>query len=62
MPIANAASPAASTIGMTSGLFTSRTARSRITPNARAGSQCFSASALDQAPIVSRWTSTREAT
>ena len=62
MPIANSASPAASTIGMTNGFFTSRTARSRITPNTKAGSQCLSSSERSMSSIVRRCTSTPEAT
>ena len=62
MPIANSANPTASTIGMTSGFFTSRTARNMITPNARAGSQCVSVSRSVMDPNVPRCTSTPEAT
>ena len=57
MPIANTTSPIPSTIGMTSGFFTSRTANSRIRPNASAVSECLSASEWSMSPIVRRWTS-----
>ena len=47
---------------MTSGFFSHRTAKSKITPNANAGSQCLSDSAPRMSPIVRRCTSTPEAT
>ncbi len=53
MPIANSTSPIPSTIGITKGLFTRRTARSRITPKASAGTHRLSVTrASRRSPIV----------
>ena len=46
IPTTNATNPIAITAGITSGRLITRTAISRVTPNARAGSQCRSASAV----------------
>ena len=62
MPIANTTTPIPSTIGMTSGFFTSRTANSKTRPNASAVSECLSASEWSMSPIVRRWTSIPDAT
>ncbi len=46
IPTANPTSPIPSTMGMTSGFFTSRTATYRITPKASAGTQRLSVTGL----------------
>ena len=62
IPITKTTSPIPITAGITSGRFTIRTAISRITPNASAGSQRCSAEVSDRSLRGVKYGDTSEAT
>ena len=57
MPIANTTSPIPSTTGITSGFFTNRTATSKITPKANAGTQRSAHRSASMSLNLRRWNS-----
>ena len=62
IPITNNPNPITITAGMTIGRFTTRTETSRITPNARAGSQCCHSDSSNRSLRGSKNGDTPEAT